>query len=161
MDRSFFPYGNKSKEFLLKRTIYLCNYLIKRGVDEIVLACNTLSLLVLDEIKPYFNVKISGVFELFDFDLYKNSLFIGTKNTINEMNRRNIKIDKLILNDLIDSIENDKNIDEIIKKNKDIFDKYPYVLLGCTHFINIKNKIPNSISQDDLYLKKLCSESTL
>ena len=31
MDKGYFPYGKKSKEFLLKRSLYLCDYLIKKG----------------------------------------------------------------------------------------------------------------------------------
>lgn len=127
---------------------------MKKGVDQIILACNTLSLLILDDLRNLFNIKIIGVFELFDFDKYKDSLFIGTKNTILEMEYRNIKIDKLICTDLIEAVEIGNNIDDILIKNKDIFDKYPYILLGCTHFINIKHKIKNSISQDDLFLNK-------
>ena len=45
MDKAYFPYGNKSIEFLLKRSLYLCEYLIKNNVSEIILACNTLSLI--------------------------------------------------------------------------------------------------------------------
>ena len=154
MDKCFFPYGTKSKEFLIKRTIYLIRYLTLKKVDRVILACNTLSLLVLEEVKKYFKTEIVGVFELFDFNKYKGCLLIGTKNTISILKNRNLDIELIEESLLIDAIENDRNVDDILEEKKDIYNKYPYVLLGCTHFINIKTKIKNSISQDELYLAR-------
>ena len=34
LDKSFFPYGTKSKEFLMKRAFYLTEHLIKKGADR-------------------------------------------------------------------------------------------------------------------------------
>ena len=54
MDKAYFPYGERSKEFLLKRALYLCSYLRDKNVDKIIFACNTLSLIVLPFIKLFF-----------------------------------------------------------------------------------------------------------
>ena len=160
MDKCFFPYGTKSKDFLIKRTIYLVRYLTLKKVDRIILACNTLSLLVLDEVKKYFKTEIIGVFELFDFSKYKGGLLIGTINTISILKNRNLDLDFIEEPYLIEAIETDRNIDAILEEKKDIYNKYPYVLLGCTHFINIKTKIKNSVSQDELYLARYNSSDS-
>lgn len=153
MDKYFFPYGNKSKDFLLKRTIYLCHFLIKKHVDIIILACNTLSILVLNEVKKLFKTKIIGVFELLDIDSINKGLFIGTYNTINEIKNKGIVIDTLDGSFLIEAIEKKRSIDFFFKEKKDILEKYPFVILGCTHFIKIKNRFPKYISQDELFKK--------
>ena len=61
MDCAFFPYGLKSKEFLIKRSIYLIEYL-ENICDKIIIACNTLSLLIM----PYVNKYYSNVFGVFE-----------------------------------------------------------------------------------------------
>ena len=80
MDCAFFPYGLKSKEFLIKRCIYLIEYLDKK-CEKIIIACNTLSLLVLPLISSFFP-KVEGVFDVFRKDITDNSVIIGTKLTI-------------------------------------------------------------------------------
>ena len=49
-DNEYFPYGTKSKTFLILRTIYLCEYLFE-FCDKILLACNTLSIVALPFLK--------------------------------------------------------------------------------------------------------------
>lgn len=153
MDRAFFPYGSKEPDFLFKRAIYLCWYLTKMKVDIIILACNTLSVICLPKIKKYFNVKIMGVIELFDFEKYNNSLFIGTSNTIDRLIVKYPHIDYFKTPRLIEYIEynNTQLIEKYIKKNRNLFDSYKHIILGCTHFIKIKKYFNNYISQDELF----------
>lgn len=154
MDRAFFPYGKKSYDFLYKRTIFLISYLIKYyKVNMIILACNTLSIMVLDDVKKYFNIKIIGVINLFKLDKYQNSLFLGTTNTINYLKDKYLNLNFLDSTLLIDYIEHN-NYDKIISyinKNRNLFDSYNNIILGCTHFIMIKHLFNNYISQDELF----------
>lgn len=157
MDRAFFPYGSKKPDFLIRRTIFLCWYLKRKKVDMIILACNTLSVVALDKIKLYFKIPIMGVIELFNFQSYKNALFIGTENTIKHLKNRYKQITFLATPKLISYIEkNDiRQILEYLKEKRNLFDSYSYILLGCTHFIKIKRLIKNSVSQDDLFNVKM------
>jgi len=169
MDRAFFPYGSKKPDFLIKRAIFLCWYLKRKKVDMIILACNTLSVIVLDEIKPYFKIPIIGVIELFNFASYRNALFIGTENTVKNLKNKYKQITFLATPKLISYIEkNDiRCIQEYLKEriyeirgqrvilDADLSEIYGYILLGCTHFIKIKHLIKNGIAQDDLFNHKM------
>lgn len=150
VDKSFFPYGKKSKDFLVKRTIYLIYYLKMQGATEIILACNTLSALVLKEVKSYFKIPINGVLDL--FNLEKKALFLGTTNTINFLRE---KYEYLIFFDatiLIDLIEKKQDVFAYLKEKEEFFSSYQ-VILGCTHLIKIKQYFKNYQSQDELYLQ--------
>lgn len=157
MDRAFFPYGCKNPVFLFKRTVFLCWYLTRFKVDLIILACNTLSVLVLNDAKCYFKTPIMGVIELFDFEKYDNAIFIGTLNTIKYLEKKNKKIFFLATPKLIDYIEHNQIalIEKYLNKKRNLFDSYHYVLLGCTHFIRIKHLFKNAIAQDDLFNIKM------
>ncbi len=155
MDRAFFPYGKKNYDFLFKRTVFLCNYLINQNVDEIIIACNTLSIMVLEDVKRLFKIKITGVIDLFDLNR-ENALFLGTTNTVESLKNKYKNLDFFDGSDLIYLIENNMNdeIEEYMKKNRKLFDSYLYVILGCTHFIKIKHMFNNFISQDEEFKKR-------
>lgn len=156
MDKSFFPYGAKSKEFLIKRTIYLCKYLTQKGVDMIILACNTLSCMALNEVKILFKTPIIGVIDLFDFSNPTNKLFIGSTNTINYLKKQNIAIDLYDGSEIIHAIECNLDYEKLIKEKTSIFKQYSQILLGCTHLIKAKHLFKSYQSQDELYLQSKC-----
>ena len=56
------PYGNKSKRELLSLTMRNIDYVKSFGVKAIVLACNTLSVNLIDEVKNYSGVAVFGIF---------------------------------------------------------------------------------------------------
>lgn len=62
MDDGFFPYGTKSDQELKNRLKHLCEAAIKQLAPKlIVIACNTASTLVLDELRTEFNLPFIGV----------------------------------------------------------------------------------------------------
>ena len=137
MDCAFFPYGLKSKEFLIKRSIYLIEYL-ENICDKIIIACNTLSLLVLPYIKGYYS-NVYGVFDLLREHITKNSVIIGSKTTIEllKLEYNNKLIDGT---NLINAIQ--KNIDykDIIKEINIMIKNSDNLILACTHFIKLKDE---------------------
>lgn len=139
MDKAYFPYGTKTKEFLLKRTFYLCLYLSKR-TDKIILACNTISLITLPFLRMFFS-NISGVFNDFIPYINKNSAIIGSNNTITILKTiypNLLYIDGTIL---IDKIEKDLNYkNEIDRINSLILNK-SNIILACTHFLKLENNL--------------------
>ncbi len=62
-DTARVPYGNKSKETIVKYSKEITKFLLKHNVKLIVAACNTVSSLALDELKKEFNIPIFGVIE--------------------------------------------------------------------------------------------------
>jgi glutamate racemase len=136
MDCAFFPYGLKSKEFLIKRCLYLIEYLYNK-CDKIIVACNTLSLLVLPIVKKYYN-NVYGVFDLIKDNINKNSIIIGTKMTIDlvQLEYKNECIDGTLL---IDCIQNNLNYNYIINEINNKISNYDNIILACTHFLKLKD----------------------
>jgi glutamate racemase len=82
------PYGNKTKETVIRFSKEDTSFLLKKNVKIIVVACNTASALALKEIKHAFDIDIIGVIEAgarAAVEATKNKKIgvIGTKGTIN------------------------------------------------------------------------------
>lgn len=155
MDIAYFPYGEKSKEFLIKRAMYLIAFLFSvKKVDKIILACNTLSYVALPFLKILFPTKVMGVNNLFNLEA-KDTLLIGSAKTC-EVLRNQIACYNG--HELIRKIECGEDVTEDIR----IFcqtlpQNIKTVYLGCTHFIRVKKIFREYIavqSQDELLLKE-------
>ncbi|MDE5855409.1 MAG: hypothetical protein K2H06_00015 [Anaeroplasmataceae bacterium] len=134
LDQGFFPYGNKSKEVLLKRAFYLSTYLIEQGVELIVLACNTLSILAYSFLKYNLRVPVIGIFDYFIPYLTPNHTLIGSKTTISYA-KENYPVNIIDGTDFIEAIEKKKDISLYLEELKSL--KTDLLLLGCTHFLAI------------------------
>lgn len=62
-DTARVPYGTRSEEMVTKFALELVNFLLKRNVKCLVVACNTISAICLDEIKKVSPVPVLGVVE--------------------------------------------------------------------------------------------------
>ena len=60
-DTARVPYGNKSKELVSEFSMEIVDFLIKYDVKMIVVACNTVSAQVLDELHEHSTVPVIGV----------------------------------------------------------------------------------------------------
>lgn len=139
MDKAYFPYGTKSKEFLLKRTFFLCLYLQKR-VDKIILACNTISLITLPFLRMFFS-NISGVFNDFIPYINKDSAIIGSKNTIAILKTTFPKLLLIDGTNLINKIENNLDYTNEIKKINSLIKNKANLILACTHFLKLEDNL--------------------
>ncbi|MGE4358161.1 MAG: glutamate racemase [Candidatus Omnitrophota bacterium] len=86
-DTARVPYGNKSKETVIRFTLENIIFLLKQNVKLVVLACNTASSIALPVIKQYFRVPIIGVVnpavkEAIRLTKNKRIGVIGTRATI-------------------------------------------------------------------------------
>lgn len=139
MDKAYFPYGTKSKEFLLKRTFFLCLYLQKR-VDKIILACNTISLITLPFLRMFFS-NISGVFNDFIPYINKDSAIIGSKNTIAILKTTFPKLLLIDGTNLINKIENNLDYTNEIEKINSLIKNKANLILACTHFLKLEDNL--------------------
>ena len=137
MDQGYFPYGNKSKEFLLKRAYYLTDFLVKQGVEFIVIACNTLSIYAYPFLKNCFSIPILGVFDYFQPYLTKEYTLIGSKTTI-AYAKAYTSVQTYDGTEFIEAIEKKKDIEPFILALSKIQTKA--FLLGCTHFLVLDSK---------------------
>ena len=159
-DSKNIPYGDKTEEEIYLNTKKIIEELIKQNVKLIVIACNSISTILLKKIKEeYKDIIFIGTVPPIkvacDKD-YKNILVMATKITVNSNRIKEIindnKKDKqnIILLDcsgLVELIEKkDNNLinDKLNKIFKDYLNtSIDCIVLGCTHYPLIKENISN------------------
>ncbi len=158
------PYGNKTKEELLKLSKQNMEFLIDKKVDLIIIACGTVSSNCLNELKLSYNIPIISIItptiDYLNNNNYKNIGIIATKATINShifKNNINKNVIEIATPKLVPLIENNDldNIDNILHEYLDNYqNKIDILILGCTHYPiikdNIKKIISNTIDMSDL-----------
>lgn len=152
------PYGEKNDFELYKIVSDIVEYFLKENVKMIVIACNTATTRCIDFLRnKYPNMIFVGTepaVKVACDNQYKNTLVMATPLTINSprlssLVNENIRDEESVTllpcDGLANAIENNNNdeIDAILDKlltyyiNKDI----NAVVLGCTHYPIIKDKI--------------------
>lgn len=155
-DTKRLPYGEKSKEELLDIAKDNIDFLISKNVDEIVVACGTVSSNVLEDLKKIYDIKIIGIIDVLCKGAIKETKnnkigVIATSSTISthifKDKLENYEVYEmacplftpLIEKGMIDSKEMDEAIDSYLKplKEKEI----DTLIFGCTHYPLLKEKI--------------------
>jgi len=86
-DTARVPYGNKSEQTVIEYAKQCTEFLLKKGVKLIVIACNTASAIALEEVRKISNVPVIGMIEpaskaAIINSQNKNIGIIGTRATI-------------------------------------------------------------------------------
>jgi len=167
------PYGNRSKEIIYKFSVQAVEFLFKKGCEIVILACNTASSDALHQIqkkylpKYYPNKKVLGVIiplaETATFQTKNKKIGImGTERTVasKAFNRELLKIDSKIkifqqacplLVPIVEAGENNSQITKTVlnKYIKTLMRrKIDTLILGCTHYGILKNKIKKIVGKD-------------
>ncbi len=164
-----FPYGNKSKDTIIKLTKLGIDFLIKKGVKAIVIACGTATSQALEEIKGNYKIPIIGIIkptiELISEKKFKKIGVIATEGTIRsnswENNIKNIDNNILVYNkacpmlapmaeegwtnNQIAKLAVSEYLKELKEKNIDS------IILGCTHYPLFKECIQKELG-NSVYL---------
>lgn len=152
------PYGNKNKQELLKLSTEIIKYLENKKVDIIIIACGTVSSNIYEELKKITNIPIYSIInETINYILekkYNHPLLLATQATVNShIFKNNItNITELPCPKLVPLIEQrkineiDKVLNEYLNNIKDI----DSIILGCTHYPIIKDKIKNLLNNIDI-----------
>ncbi len=156
------PYGNKSKDNILSLTKRMVDFLLEKKVDIIVLACNTITVSCIDDLrKNYPSVSIVGT-----VPVIKTAVKLSKKKKIGILSTEitakseyqkqliakfanGVEVMNIGTNQLVPLIENgdlgeglDKTLNEVLasfkKENIDV------LVLGCSHFPLIKDRIQKS-----------------
>lgn len=148
------PYGDKSKEELLEIVNNVVNYLVNRGCQIIVIACNTASAICKDELRKKFNIPIIAIEPAYkmvhDYNYTGNTLILATKGTLesekflelyHKYDNHKTWIYECV--GLADLIEQNKTLEikEYLESHLKSFKSIQNVVLGCTHYPLIKNEI--------------------
>ncbi len=170
------PYGNLSRLNLWRITINNIDMIKRYNVKAIVLACNTLSVNLFNQIKEFSSLPTFCIFPPVERCQIGGgrTLLLATERTARNYNV-SPNFDLLGLKDLafiieknifnLNSFDFDTYFDNIDKfKQKKVF--YENVILGCTHYNFIKNKILIHFRPQNLYdgtenlvkaMKKYCN----
>lgn len=141
------PYGEKGKRELITLGVACIEKLLNYNVKAIVVACNTLSVNALKELKGYSPVPLYGVFPPLEKALINDEKTILLCTSATAIYYNGIKNKNLVVcpcKTLVKQIENYKNIldvnltTDVPLHYKNDFDT---VILGCTHYLFLKNKI--------------------
>ena len=168
-DNDYCPYGNKDKEFIRERVVFLLKKAHEKfNLDLIVIACNTASTVALESVRKVLDIPIVGVVPAIKpaAQMSKNKIIglLATPMTIS-MEYTKILIEKYAQNVKVECIGSTILVKLAEQKisgvsyNKDLvkqelmpwinLDKKPDVIvLGCTHFPHLRDDIsilfPNS-----------------
>ena len=156
-DTEHMPYGEKTKQELYQYSKKIIDYLINEKVDLIIIACGTVSTNLYDILKeetnlPLYSV-ISEVPKYIEEKGYKNTLVMATNASINSHIFKNTIKNNVIevacpkLVPMIESKEYD-NIDEVLDEYLKEKDNIDSIVLGCTHYPIIVDKIKNKINDN-------------
>lgn len=152
------PYGNRTKDDLLKIAVNNINYICGFGVKAIVVACNTLSVTVLDKLRYYSDVPIFGVFPPVETAVLSGgrTLLLATPVTAAVYAEKGVSgVTAIGLSRLAGEIERCAfSLGEInaVKHTSDALSLaglsrmnkagfFDTVILGCTHFSFVKKQI--------------------
>lgn len=162
------PYGNKSKEDLLKLSCKIIDYLNHQKVDIVIIACGTVSSNLGKELKKIYKTPIIDIISpTIDYLLkskYNNIGIIATHMTIKSkvFSRQlsNKKVIEVECPDLVPNIENynEEGINKALNKYLDIFNKnkIDIIVLGCTHYPIVEKQI-NSILNNKIKLYNMAN----
>lgn len=158
------PYGDKSKEEIIKISKNIINLLIKKGCQIIVIACNTASTIAVNTLRKEFDIPIIAVEPaykmVYDNNYNDKALILATKGTLESdkfkklyQQYNNYKTSLYECTGLADLIEKDQKekIKEYLKKNISQFIGINCVVLGCTHYPLIKNEIKEILGNVNFY----------
>ena len=152
-DTKNLPYGNKTKEELLKLSSNIIDFLLKKKVDIIIIACGTISSNCYKELKEKYSIPIYDIItptiDYIKSSNLKNIGVIGTQKTI-ESNIFNILEKNILMKStpsfvpIIENNQIEEKKDMIIKELK-LFNECDALVLGCTHYPLLKDIIENNL----------------
>jgi len=160
------PYGEKTHDELIKYSLQIVNYLLKKNIKICVIACNSATAASLESIKKYFSIPIIGVIqpvvqEAIEKTLNKRIGIISTEFTAKngayprEIKKiaPEIKVFSNYCTEFVSIVESGRfNTPETFK----IAEKYlaplkkakvDTLILGCTHYPFLKKVISDIIGK--------------
>lgn len=151
------PYGTKTSEEVIDLCIKICDYFLERSVDAIVIACNTATSAAAKVLRKKYDIPIIGMEPALKPAVENNDgkgiAVMATEMTLKEKKFNQLmkrvasqsKIYKIAAPKIVELVEADnENKEEINQVIRDYFkdvDDIECVVLGCTHFIFVRDNI--------------------
>ena len=158
-DTARLPYGDKTKDLIIRYSKQIVDFLLEKKVVAIVVACNTATSLALEELNDTYKTPIIGVIDAGVRTALKttktNSVgIVGTKATVNskkyeiELKKANSEMKvyskacPLFVPVVEEGILEGELVNQVLKYYlDDIVDGIDSLVLGCTHYPLLKNAI--------------------
>ncbi len=181
-DTARVPYGNKSRETVIRYSLECANYLLGFGIDALIIACNTASSYALNILQENLDIPVMGVVEpgvelATRYTKNRKIGVIGTQATV-KSNSYKFSIEKkgdfqvfqkacpLLVPLVEEGMINHKITKMVIKEYLEdlVREGIDTLILGCTHYPLLKDCIqqiyPHLMIIDSskaivLYLKKI------
>lgn len=163
-DSKHAPYGIKTKEEVIDFSVRICDYLIERNVDAIVVACNTATSAAVKFLRKKYAIPIIGMEPALKPAVEINQglsiAVMATVMTLKEtkfkmlMNRIASKhnVYKIAASEIVESVEKNQLEDDVILPILEDYFKgmndIESVVLGCTHFIFIREQLKKILGKD-------------
>lgn len=162
------PYGSRPKQEVKKFTNELVQFLLKKNVKMIVIACNTATAFTLEELKKQLDIPIIGVIQPGARAAIKNTKnekigIIGTEGTVNSdaypsaLQQINQALDvtslacpmfvPMVEKGITDGEQAEIVVEETLnplRRSKEI----DTLVLGCTHYPLLEDVIQNVMGED-------------
>lgn len=161
------PYGNRTNEEIIAFTLEMVDFLMKRDVKMIVIACNTATAQALDIVSNRVDVPVIGVISpgseaAVETSVTKNIGVLATKSTVeSDLYTETIHqlSDEVVLNQLacptfVDMVEKNtykmKQAKEAVLAHLEPFkrEQMDTLILGCTHFPLLSPFIQEAMGED-------------
>lgn len=168
-DKKHVPYGEKSKEQIMGYVDNIIQFMINKGCDIIVIACNTATSVAVKEMRCKYDIPIIGMEPAIKkaIDTYGDSKVLVTATPVTVKGKKlQYLIERFDKNHLVDVIAlprlvrfaedqefNSKNVYNYLKEELSKFDlnNYTSLVLGCTHFNYFKDTF-RKILPDHIHL---------
>lgn len=165
-DTAHVPYGNKPKEIVRKYILEAVDFMVSKGIQALVISCNTATSVAIDELRAKYALPIIGmepaVKPAVSDSAGKRVLVFATEMTLQEEKFKRLVanvdnngiVDYVPLQELVMFAERFEFEPEVIipylKEKLAPFDlcQYGTIVLGCTHFPYFKNLIRKIIPPD-------------
>lgn len=159
-DSKFAPYGSKSNTEIIERCIYICDYLIDKGVKAIIVACNTATSVAIEILRSKYTIPIIGMEPALkpavEDKIKQYVVVMATTVTLKEnkfsklleSHKDEHTIIKMPCPLFVDIIEQDMDQrNELVRQQIDMYHELikdihvDTIVLGCTHFYFLKQEI--------------------
>lgn len=162
-DTKNLPYGTKSKEELIKITSKIFDFYKLQDVKAVIMACNTTSAVVWEELKNKYNFPIypisQTVCKYFNQYNFKKIGIFATQATINsQIYQKSLNAQTLGIapNEWVEIVENNasktEKAQENIKKYANEMQKFnpEKIILGCTHYPYLTEELTKYFEKNTL-----------
>ena len=160
------PYGTKTKEQVRSYVLKAADFMIRLGIDALVIACNTATSVAVEDLRKAYGLPIIGMEPAVKPAVLNNKdkrvLVTATELTLREEKLRKL-ITQLDCEDIVDLLPLSGLVgfaerfifdtEEVLKYLSEALDgrdvsRYQTVVLGCTHFIFYRNVIRRLLGSD-------------